>query len=449
MKRSMKYMWAPIALIGVLSLAACNAQTEPAAAAPDAAATETAPAPAAPAGSAEVGIVITHARVIDGTGKVTDNGTVVVQDGKIVSAGATATPLPGALEIDAGGMTVMPGFIDSHRHVIGGDPAQWMTEQAGTQMQDALDAGFTTIMSCGDPIPAIIDLRQKLETGEVQGPRLVVAGWIPLARPAGPPPTVDPARAEGSWAPRVTAEGIPAADTIAMMQQLKAAGVDAVKNVLMLTPNGPEMETLKLVVAQGKELGLPVVTHAVTVMDTLAAVEAGVSTLVHTPVDGEMTPESVQIIATAGIPMMSTLGVFVPFFTENNEALFRDGTPFPWERLYHAGEGAVNARLLWNAGITLGFGTDLPYGVVPHRQHADLLAHEVRSLRMTFSPQDVVTMLTRNAGIAVNRGAEIGTLEPGKQGDIVLVDGNPLQDSSALMNVKVVIKGGKVVADKR
>ena len=147
--------------------------------------------------------------------------------------------------------------------------------------------------------------------------------------------------------------------------------------------------------------------------------------------------------------MISTLGVFVPFFSAENEALFRDGTPFPWERLYHAGEGAVNARLLWNAGLTYGFGTDLPFGVASQRQHRDLLAHEIRSLRLTFSPADIVTIMTRNSGAAVNRADEIGTLEPGKLADIVLLDGDPLAHSSALLNVKMVIKGGQVVVDKR
>lgn len=449
----MKRLLASIGLFSIIALSACNVETEPAStasAANEAPATEAAPAEvAAPVGSTDVGLVITNARVIDGTGNVIEHGSVVVQDGKIVSVGAVASPLPGALEIDAGGLTVMPGFIDSHRHIIRGDPAQWMSEQPAVQMQDALDAGFTTVMSCGDPLPPVLELRRQLAEGAVQGPRLLVAGWIPLARPAGPPPTMDPARAESSWAPRVKAEGIPAEESVAAMQQMKELGVDAVKNVLMVTPGGPETETLKLLVAQGKELGLPIITHAVTVEDTLAAVDAGVAILVHTPVEGEMSEEQTRTIGQAGIPMMTTVGVFVPFFSTNNEALFRDGTPFPWERLYHAGEGAVNARLLWNAGITLGFGTDTAYGATENRQHRDLLAHEIRSLRMTFSPQDIVTIMTRNSGATVNRAAEIGTLEPGKLGDIVLIEGNPLEHSDALLNVKMVIKGGKVVVDKR
>jgi imidazolonepropionase-like amidohydrolase len=149
------------------------------------------------------------------------------------------------------------------------------------------------------------------------------------------------------------------------------------------------------------------------------------------------------MIATAGIPMMSTLGVFVPYFNADNEPLFRDFGPFPWETLSSAGQGPVNARLLWEAGITYAYGTDTSY--VP----SEALAHELKPLRLVFSPQDIVTILTRNAAIAVGLGNELGTLEPGKLADIVIVDGDPLADIDAVLNVRVVIKEGVIVVDER
>src|SRR3972149_5211787 len=80
-------------------------------------------------------LVINNARIIDGTGNVITRGTVVVRDGKIVSVSAAANAAGGTV-IDARGMTVMPGFIDSHRHVIQGDAAQWMKELASARMQE-------------------------------------------------------------------------------------------------------------------------------------------------------------------------------------------------------------------------------------------------------------------------------------------------------------------------
>src|SRR5690606_25432210 len=124
--------------------------------------------------------------------------------------------------------------------------------------------------------------------------------------------------------------------------------------------------------------------------------------------------------------------------------LFRDGLPFPWNTLSSAGQGPVNARLLWEAGlVSYGYGTDTSW---PPKES---LADELRALRVTFSPQDVVTILTRHAASAVLKADELGTLEVGKLADIVIVDGDPLTDSNALLNVVTTIKGGEVLFERR
>src|SRR5215468_1689342 len=108
-------------------------------------------------------LVITNARIIDGNGGVIPRGFVVIRNGRIGSVSAGNANEPGARQIDVRGMTVMPGFIDDHRHVIGatfppGDPVQWMKEEAVARMQEFLDGGFTTIQSCGDPPEQIVEL---------------------------------------------------------------------------------------------------------------------------------------------------------------------------------------------------------------------------------------------------------------------------------------------------
>ena len=121
-------------------------------------------------------LVITNAGIIDGNGGSIEQGTVVVRNGRIASVSAGATAAPGLMEIDAHGMTLMPGFIDAHRHIIRGNPDQWLSEQASDRMQEFLDAGFTTVLSAGDPLESILELRRRLAEGEIAGPRLLTSG---------------------------------------------------------------------------------------------------------------------------------------------------------------------------------------------------------------------------------------------------------------------------------
>lgn len=392
-------------------------------------------------------LLITNAHILDGAGGEIANGSIIVRDGLIaaVQPGNAATP-DGARTINAAGRTVMPGYIDAHRHVVGGDPAEWLSSGAAAQMQEFLAAGFTTVLSAIDP-PQLLEVRDRIAAGDMVGPRLYAGAFIALAGPSGPPmPPGDPARFDpsrnGKSGP--AAPAIPHDQTIAAVARIADAGYDYIKNVIVTTPGGPEVETLKLIIAEGKRRGVPTITHAVSVVDTLAAVEAGPDLLVHTPHIGHLSdyPGAIETIVAAGIPMTSTLAVFAPHFNENNEPLFRDGEPFPWNTLTSAGDGPVNARLLWEAGITYGYGTDTSW---PPR---DSLIDELRTLRLVFSPQDVVTILTKNAAEATLHGDVLGTLEPGKLADIVIIDGDPLESSEALLSVVTTIKDGRVVFER-
>ena len=150
--------------------------------------------------------------------------------------------------------------------------------------------------------------------------------------------------------------------------------------------------------------------------------------------------------------MLSTIGFGVPVFgvfNKDNKPTFRDGKPWPagMEGVggdgREAGEKAVNARMLWDAGVTYGFGTDTGY-----HPHAGL-AHELRALNLMFSPQDIVKLMGPNTAAFIEKSADLGTLETGKLADIVLLAGNPLDGYWNLLNAKVVIKGGAIVVDKR
>ena len=404
-------------------------------------------------------LMITNGRIIDGNGGFIERGVIVISDGRITSMPASPQDITNPVLLDARGMTVMPGFIDAHRHVIQAEnPNDWLNEEAAGRMAEYLDAGFTTILSAGDPLEAILELRRRLEENEINGPRLLVAGRVPLsATPFNLLPGVDPARLDVSrppYRPQERGIPIPEKETRDAVKALANAGVDAIKTVIITTPEGPEKRTLSIVAEEARHHGILSITHAVTVQDALAAVEAKTSVLVHTPIIGQLDENSARIISEAGIPMMSTLGIFVPTFAAENQrirnrtgndniARFRDLEPFPMNTLSSAGQGPVNARFLWEAGVIYGYGSDTTF--LPK----DSLAHELKPLRLVFSAQDIIAIMTRHSAASIGRLHELGTLEPGKFADIILIDGNPLENTADLLNVSVVIKNGKIVADHR
>ena len=394
-------------------------------------------------------LVIVNARIVDGKGGVIERGAVVVRDGKIVSAGASTPPAGAVLQrIDAQGRTLMPGFIDAHRYIVQGDAKEWLSKTGAAQLQEFLDAGFTTVLCAICPDEAV-EMRQRIESGAVKGPRLLLGSIIPLARAGGPGGRRgDPARFDNSrppLRPTAPAGAIPDADIVKAVESVAARKFDFIKTVITTTPNGPETRTLKLIVDEGRKRSLPTITHAVSVIDTLAAVEAMPAVLVHTPHIGRLEEDAAAVkrIAGAGIPMTSTLQVFVPHFGGDNTPLFRDAEPFPWDTISSAGQGPVNARLLWEAGISYGYGTDTTWA--PRQSLAD----ELRALSLTFSPLDITKIMGQNAARSTLRQDQIGTIEAGKQADLVLIDGNPLTNVSDLLKVVTTIKGGRIVSDRR
>jgi len=367
-------------------------------------------------------LLIENARIITGTGSVIPQGTIVVRDGRIVTVSAAQARAAGVTRIDAGGLTVMPGFIDAHRHIMRGDDATWFAEEAVDRMREFLEAGFTTLMSGGGPVPGILELKRRVEAGELVGPRIITSGRVDPENF----PTPALARAE--------------------VARLAGLGIEIIK--ARIEPE--DRDLLAEIVAEAKRHRLEVMVHAVTVPAMLAAIEAGAGKLVHTPHDSFMTPEQARMVAAAGIENLSTAGFALPtfgVFNDDNIPTFRDGSPWPEQILgtgsNAAGEKPVNGRTLWDAGVTYGFGTDTGY--LPRQG----LVHELRALNLVFSAQDIIKLMGPNTAAFIDMADQLGTLEPGKLADLVFIDGDPLDMIFDLRNVVTVIKGGKVVIDKR
>src|SRR6478736_6365471 len=192
-------------------------------------------------------LTITNAHIVVGNGTVIDKGSIVVRGGKIVSVAAGAPSAKSGQTIDAKGMSAMPGFIDAHKHVNTGPDEK-------AQMQRLLEAGYTTVLSGGGPADGNITLRDHIEQGLINGPRIIPSGSLRLANN-----TPESAREE--------------------IRKMAALGMKYTGEIALTPVPGPsekEIETLRAIVDEAKKVGVMVQVHAVSSSAMVAAVNAGI-----------------------------------------------------------------------------------------------------------------------------------------------------------------------------
>ena len=370
-------------------------------------------------------LTITNARIIVGNGTVIDNGSIVIRGGKIGSAAAGKPATTAGQVIDAKGMSAMPGYIDAHKHI---------NNFKADQMQDLLEAGYTTILSGGGSAESVATLRDQIESGAMNGPRLIVSGPVNVRMGA------DIARQQ--------------------VDDLAAKGVKWTGEIGLTPEPGPsatEIEGLKAAVDEGARKGVTIQVHAVSVPAMMGAIDAGARHLVHVPNKGWVTVADAQKLTATGTHILGTIGFGAPVFgvfADDNKPRFRDGKPWPASISgagildgvavgQEIGYTIVNSRTIWDAGGILGYCTDDGY------EARVGLEHELRTYNVMFSMKDIVKLMGPNTADYLGMSDQIGTLEPGKLADVVLQEGNPMEGYWNWLNVKVVVKGGKVAVDKR
>lgn len=372
-------------------------------------------------------LTITNARIIAGNGEIIENGSIIVRDGRIISLAAGAPQNPVGTVIDANGMSAMPGFIDAHRHV-NSNPDE------GEQMQALLEAGYTTVLSGGGPAEGGIALRDHIESGQINGPRIIPSGRVSLSS------TPEEARAE--------------------IRRMASMGIKFTGEIVLTSFPGPserEIEVLGAILDEAEKEDVMVQVHAVSVQSTMAAIEAGVPLLVHMTNKNFLSREQAQIIAASGVNVCSTVGFASPVFgvySNDNVPTFRNGEAWPdsialTNRVpelhlgQEAGHAPVNARTEWDAGVVLGYCTDTGYDPLAG------LDHELKILSVMFSMEDLIKMMGPNSASYIQMSDDLGELAAGKLADIILIDGDPLAGYWEWLKTRVVIKEGKVVVDKR
>ena len=371
---------------------------------------------------------VVHGTLIDGTGAapVEDAAVLIAGDRVAVVGHADAVQVPQDAEvIDASGRTVMPGIIEGHAHV-GGDPAAVQT------LRLSLQRGITTVCSVSAN-PSGIKLRDGIADGRLRGCARLVAGCIVT-------PTnghVKYRAADGPWEVRKA------------VREMVMAGADFIKtaasggfwgmNEVCASPNYT-LEELQALSDEAHAWGLPVVVHCHTQPGLSNSIKAGIDQIHHGAFIDE---EAVRGILDKGLYYMPTLAVTCD---RNIKAL----SDQPWqtkEMIESQPIHRAGVRLAHEIGVKLAVGTDYP-GTPKTWKIGDRTMFELMELvRCGLTPMEAIVAATRNNADAYGKLDDLGTIEPGKKADLLIVNGNPIDDVGVLYghdNIQVVIKDGEV-----
>jgi len=394
-------------------------------------------------------LVVANARIVDGTGAVIDRGSIVVRAGRIVSVTAGTVQAGAVAHLDLNGMTVIPGLIDAHVHLTlaatATDSASRL-EQTAQAAEAYLALGVTTALDSAGHLPTLTRLRTLIETSESVGPRLLIVGGI--TGPGG-----HPVSTVCRLNPQVCADGsvVEADDpelARAAVRRFADQGVNMIKLIYEANPTPDAKiadDVLAAVADEAESRGLPLIVHAFRAPDALRAIELGADKLAHAPLAPIQQPLDVADLAArlrqASVPFATTAGGTGPVIDERGEfGDYRRGGPYRRDMGLHL-QYMARMRQAFDAGVVVAFGTD------DFRE--DAFHHELRTLSRAFSPAELIRLMTRNGAAFLGLEDELGTLEPGKRADMVVIDGNPLVNVSELENVQLVIKGGRIVVDRR
>ena len=385
-----------------------------------------------PAASRDVAIV--GGTILDMTGrKPIPNGTVVISDGRITAVGRSnriAVP-PQATVVRAAGKTVMPGLWDMHAHF---EQVEWGPIY--------LAAGVTTVRDVGNELEFIAAVRDAVAAGKGLGPRMLLAGIIdgPGRRGLGVSRAATPEEGR-HWVDRY-----------------HDAGFDQIKVYSSVT-----LEVLRAIATEAHTLGMTVTGHVPDGLNALTAMDAGLDQINHAEYLGDAASKNPQEVIAAlkrhGTVVDPTLALYELLARPLNQPIdtFEPGirkvareleTPLngfgsPIEMAAHA-KARLNDSLalvnrLHRAGIPIVAGTD--QSVPGHSLHREIELYA----QAGFSPFDALAAATVVPARAMKKLADSGTIEKGKRGDLIVLDGDPLADISNTRRIYRVVTNGRVL----
>jgi imidazolonepropionase-like amidohydrolase len=393
-------------------------------------------------------LLIENVTLIDGTGRPAVPGAAIVIEGGRIRSVSIGPPerREGARRIDGSGTYAIPGLMDMHVHLRGGI----------RDLHGYLYCGVTSIYDAGNDPAVIFPLREKERAGEIVSPRIFATGSIVTA-PGG--------------------HGDRGATTVELFarDREKLDGHIALKpDVLKITQDehgwgtrplirSMPADLLEQVIRYYHEHGIRTTIHVSNELRAWEAIYAGVDTLAHPVIQAPVSDRYLNMMRVKRIPQVSTLTIGEGYsrLVEHPEFLdqplyratlsaaeiddLRTKTRREWEERRWTQWMKVmtpvaqeNLKLLHEAGGVVVLGTDQSLGPAVHRELELLVASGI-------SPLDAIRIGTLHGAVFLGKEKELGTIEPGKLADLVLLDADPTADIDNAKRIHLVIKGGAVV----
>ncbi len=373
-------------------------------------------------------IVLKAATILDGRGQVLHNTIIVVEGAKIARIGGGAPA--GAITYDLSGLTVTPGWIDTHAHIFwhfdngrlaGKDepPVRALLHAADNAIL-TLNAGFTTIQSPGSPEDK--DLRDAIARGIIPGPRMLTS-LEPLDEKSGPPEKLRE-----------------------LVRERKQQGADFIKLFASksIREGGTQTMTddqLAAACGEAKSLGLRTMVHAHSAESAKAATLAGCTTIEH---GAYVTDEVFALMAQHGTYYDPNIGLVLQNYLENKEKFLGIGN-YNEQGFAFMEKGIAIVldtfkRALKHKDLKIVYGTDAVAGA--HGRNEEEFIVRVRDGGQ--DPMAAVMSATSISAESLGLQDKIGAIVPGMNADIIAMDGDPLHDVTAARRVVFVMKGGKV-----
>ena len=388
----------------------------------------------ATAGAQEETVTIRAGRLIDGLGSVRENVTLRVIGSRIaaVDEAPAAGEALGPVTHDLSALTLMPGLIDTHVHMTAHfdadgrnhhDPDETPAQTILYAAENAwatLTAGFTTVQSLGSP--ADRDLRDAIARGVLPGPRVLTSLGAVRAATGSP-------------------------DAIrAFVRQLAEDGADVVKvfaSASIREGGGLVMTAgqLEAVCTEAQAVGLRTVVHAYGTDGLTAAIEAGCGGIEH---GNRYDDATIELMAERGTFLDPHVGSLWANYFEHRDRFIGRGnyTEEGFALMEEARTAGYETfrRTLAHGGVKVVYGTDAVAGA--HGRNADELVYRVRDGGQ--DPMDALVSATSRAAESLGLADTIGRIQPGYQADLAAVGVNPLDDITAMRDVRFVMKGGVV-----